>query len=171
MGRSGKKTALKGYWRFSMLEGQDSSQGWRRKPATNWRTKKTLEKVLPDVRNHIVQKELGTPITNEYYINSTRGSVYGTEKKLTQIGPFSYRAKSEIKNLYLCGASIVSHGVAGAGYSGLQTAGEILGKKQAELLKNGKDETINIFEAEDDSCYPVWLKNKISAKKRRIVAK
>ena len=132
---------------------------------------KTLEKVLPDVRNHIVQKELGTPITNEYYINSTRGSVYGTEKKLTQIGPFSYRAKSEIKNLYLCGASIVSHGVAGAGYSGLQTAGEILGKKQAELLKNGKDETINIFEAEDDSCYPVWLKNKISAKKRRIVAK
>ncbi len=132
---------------------------------------KTLEKVLPDVRNHIVQKELGTPITNEYYINSTRGSVYGTEKKLTQIGPFAYRAKSEIKNLYLCGASIVSHGVAGAGYSGLQTAGEILGKKQAELLKNGKDETINIFEAEDDSCYPVWLKNKISAKKRRIVAK
>ena len=132
---------------------------------------KTLEKVLPDVRNHIVQKELGTPITNEYYINSTKGSVYGTEKKLTQIGPFSYRAKSEIKNLYLCGASIVSHGVAGAGYSGLQTAGEILGKKQAELLKNGKDETINIFEAEDDSCYPVWLKNKISAKKRRIVAK
>lgn len=132
---------------------------------------KTLEKVLPDVRNHIVQKELGTPITNEYYINSTKGSVYGTEKKLTQIGPFAYRAKSEIKNLYLCGASIVSHGVAGAGYSGLQTAGEILGKKQAELLKNGKDETINIFEAEDDSCYPVWLKNKISAKKRRIVAK
>ncbi|MBG44070.1 MAG: phytoene dehydrogenase [Aequorivita sp.] len=132
---------------------------------------KTLEKVLPDVRNHIVQKELGTPITNEYYINSTRGSVYGTEKKLTQIGPFAYGAKSEIKNLYLCGASIVSHGVAGAGYSGLQTAGEILGKKQAELLKNGKDETINIFEAEDDSCYPVWLKNKISAKKRRIVAK
>ena len=132
---------------------------------------KTLEKVLPDVRNHIVQKELGTPITNEYYINSTKGSVYGTEKKLTQIGPFAYGAKSEIKNLYLCGASIVSHGVAGAGYSGLQTAGEILGKKQAELLKNGKDETINIFEAEDDSCYPVWLKNKISAKKRRIVAK
>ena len=66
---------------------------------------KTLEKVLPNVREHIVHKELGTPITNEYYINTTKGSVYGTEKKFSQIGPFAYRAKSEIKNLYLCGAS------------------------------------------------------------------
>lgn len=128
---------------------------------------KTLEKVLPNIREHIVHKELGTPITNQYYINTTKGSVYGTEKKLTQIGPFAYKAKSEIKNLYLCGASIVSHGVAGAGYSGLQTAGEILKKKQADLLKTDSTQTIKIFEAEDSSKYPEWLQNKISAKKRR----
>ncbi len=128
---------------------------------------KTLEKVLPNVREHIVHQELGTPITNEYYINSTRGSVYGTEKKLTQIGPFAYKAKSEIKNLYLCGASIVSHGVAGAGYSGVQTAGEILNKKQSELLKTDKQQNIQIYEAEDDSNYPTWLKNKIDSKKRK----
>ncbi|PHR10931.1 MAG: phytoene dehydrogenase [Aequorivita sp.] len=132
---------------------------------------KTLEKVLPNVREHIVHKELGTPITNEYYINTTKGSVYGTEKKFSQIGPFAYRAKSEIKNLYLCGASIVSHGVAGAGYSGLQTAGEILNKKQAELLKTDDNQTIKIFEAEDSSVYPEWLQNKISAKKRKIATK
>src|SRR5690606_529434 len=105
---------------------------------------KTLEKVLPAIRKNIVHKELGTPITNEYYINSTRGSVYGTEKNLTQIGTFAYKSKSEIKNLYLCGASIVSHGVAGAGYSGLQTAGEILNKKQKELLKTDNQQSLTI---------------------------
>ena len=128
---------------------------------------KTLEKVLPNVREHIVHKELGTPITNEYYINTTNGSVYGTEKKLTQIGPFAYKAKSEIKNLYLCGASIVSHGVAGAGYSGLQTAGEILNLKQKELLKTDTEQTITILEAENNADYPKWLIDKIESKKRK----
>ena len=131
---------------------------------------KTLEKVLPNIRKHIVHQELGTPITNEYYINSTRGSVYGTEKKLTQIGPFAYKAKSEIKNLYLCGASIVSHGVAGAGYSGVQTAGEILNKTQNELLKNDGNQNIQIYEAEDASAYPSWLNNKIDSKRRKVSA-
>lgn len=130
---------------------------------------KTLEKVLPNIREHIVYKELGTPITNEYYINTTRGSVYGTEKKLTQIGPFAYKAKSEIKNLYLCGASIVSHGVAGAGYSGLQTAGEILKLKQKELLKTDTQQQLTILEAENNN-YPKWLNSKIEVKKERMQA-
>ncbi len=132
---------------------------------------KTLEIVLPNIRDYIVHKELGTPITNEYYINSTRGSVYGTEKKMTQIGPFAYKAKSEIKNLYLCGASIVSHGVAGAGYSGVQTAGEILNKKQSELLKTNAGQSITILDAEDSANYPEWLNAKIESKKRKILIK
>src|SRR5690606_25679092 len=36
---------------------------------------RTLEKVVPNIREHIVHKELGTPITNQYYINTTRGNV------------------------------------------------------------------------------------------------
>ncbi len=129
---------------------------------------RTLEKVVPNIREHIVHKELGTPITNQYYINTTRGSVYGTEKKLSQIGPFAFKAKSEIKNLYLCGASIVSHGVAGAGYSGLQTAGEILNLKQKELLKTDATQSITILEAENHTDHPDWLRNKIERKKRKI---
>ncbi|MDP2687717.1 MAG: NAD(P)/FAD-dependent oxidoreductase [Aequorivita sp.] len=132
---------------------------------------KTLEKVVPNIREHIVHKELGTPITNQYYINTTKGSVYGTEKKLTQIGPFAFKAKSEIKNLYLCGASIVSHGVAGAGYSGLQTAGEILNLKQKELLKTDVQQSITILEAENNTDYPGWLRNKIESKKRKKASK
>ena len=109
----------------------------------------SLEKVLPGVRDKIVQKELGTPITNEHFINSTNGCVYGTEKTLNQIGPFSFKAKSEIENLYLCGASILSHGVAGASYSGVQTAAEILKCKQEDLLKQDELDTGNESESID----------------------
>ncbi|WP_321539376.1 phytoene desaturase family protein [Flavobacterium piscinae] len=80
----------------------------------------TVEKLIPTVREHIVQAELGTPKTNQFYINSTRGNVYGTEKTLRQIGPFAYKNQTEFENLYLCGASTLSHGVTGASYSGLE---------------------------------------------------
>ncbi len=130
----------------------------------------TLEKVLPGVRDKIVQKELGTPITNEYYINSTNGCVYGTEKSMWQIGPFAYKSKSEIENLYLCGASVLSHGVAGAGFSGVETAAKILNCTQDDLIKPDPDQHIRIYEAEDDTEYPEWMKKKIQVKKDRLAA-
>lgn len=125
----------------------------------------SIEKVIPGIRENIVKKELGTPKTNEYYINSTNGSVYGTEKSFRQSGPFSYKAKSEIKNLYLCGASILSHGVAGASYSGVQTAAVILNCKQEDLLKPDNDQNIRIYNAEDNGDYPDWMMKKINKKK------
>jgi len=131
----------------------------------------TLEKVIPSISNHIVQMELGTPLTNEYYINSTRGSVYGTEKSLKHIGPFAYKSKSEIENLYMCGASIASHGVAGASYSGVQTAASILGCRQDDIIKPTKDQHLRIFEAEDDTNYPDWMKKKIEMRQAKTKAK
>ncbi|MBO0593854.1 NAD(P)/FAD-dependent oxidoreductase [Cellulophaga sp. E16_2] len=131
----------------------------------------TLEKVIPGISNHVTQKELGTPLTNKYYINSTRGSVYGTEKSLKHIGPFAYKSKSEIENLYMCGASIVSHGVAGASYSGVQTAATILGCRQDDLIKPSDEQHLKVFEAEDDTNYPDWMTKKIDMKHSKLKAK
>ncbi|MFD2541622.1 phytoene desaturase family protein [Lacinutrix gracilariae] len=128
----------------------------------------TLEKVVPGITSKIVHKELGTPMTNEYYINSTEGSVYGTEKSLRHIGPFAYKPKTEIENLYMCGASIAAHGVTGAGYSGVQTAATILGCQQDDLLKEDKTQELRIFEAEDASNYPDWMLKKMEVKKQRL---
>jgi all-trans-retinol 13,14-reductase len=125
-----------------------------------------LEKVLPGVRNHIVQMELGTPITNEHYINSTRGNVYGTEKSFKQTGPFSYSKKSEIENLYLCGASILSHGVAGASSSGVTTAAAVLQCKPEALLTPQADQNIRIYEAENELDWPTWVHQKRADKVR-----
>ncbi|RKN81835.1 phytoene desaturase family protein [Ulvibacterium marinum] len=130
-----------------------------------------LSRAIPGVRDHIVQMELGTPITNEYYINTTRGNVYGTEKSLRHIGPFAFKAKSEIENLYLCGASILSHGVAGASHSGVDTAATILGCEADELKKPQDDQYLRIYEAENPVDYPDWMLKKIEVKRARAISK
>lgn len=126
----------------------------------------SVEKIIPDARKHIVQAELGTPKTNQFYINSTRGNVYGTEKTLRQVGPFSYKNKTEFENLFLCGASTLSHGVTGATYSGLATAATILNCKSDDLLIEDPTQKINIFDAEDPSSWSDFIHKKREDKKR-----
>ena len=127
----------------------------------------TLEKVVPGIRNNIVQMELGTPLTNEHYINSTNGNVYGTEKGFFQTGPFSFTAQTEIENLYMCGASIMSHGVAGASYSGVKTAAKILGCTEEDLIKPDETQNLRVYDAEDSSDWPEWIQQRMADKKKR----
>ena len=127
-----------------------------------------VEELIPDVRNHIVQVELGTPKTNQFYINSTNGNVYGTNKTLNQVGPFSYKNKTEIENLYLCGASTLSHGVTGATYSGLEAAAQILNCKSDDLLIKDDSQKIKIYDAEDHSTWSEFIKKKREDKVRNF---
>jgi all-trans-retinol 13,14-reductase len=127
-----------------------------------------LAKVLPTVREHIVQAELGTPVTNEFYVKSTKGSVYGTEKNFKQTGPFAFSNKSEIENLYMCGASILAHGVGGATNSGIQTAAKILNCKIAELMVPQPGQQVRIYDAEDSTDWPSGILQKIEDRKRNF---
>ncbi len=128
----------------------------------------SLEKVVPGISDHIIQLEIGTPLTNEHYINSTNGNVYGTEKGFMQTGPFSHTAHTEIENLYMCGASIMSHGVAGSSYSGVKTAAKILDLKEEDLIKPDASQNVRIYNAEDSTHWPEWLHQKMADKKRRV---
>ncbi|MBL0181016.1 MAG: NAD(P)/FAD-dependent oxidoreductase [Chitinophagaceae bacterium] len=127
----------------------------------------TFKRILPEVHANIVHLELGTPLTNEHYINATRGNVYGTEKGFWQTGPFSFTAKSEIENLFLCGASTMSHGVSGASYSGVKAAAEILGCTEADLLQKDPSQDLRVYEAENSSGWPEWIKQKLADKQKR----
>ena len=131
----------------------------------------TFKRILPAIHDNITNLELGTPITNEYYINSTKGNVYGTEKGFMQTGPFSYRAKTEIENLYMCGASIMSHGVAGSSYSGVKTAAEVLGCREEDLIKRDDKQHVRVYDAEDSSQWPEWLQQRVADKKKRYEMK
>jgi phytoene dehydrogenase-like protein len=158
------------YEAFKRFEGEQAERSTAYLDFKELLTKKmlaTVEKIVPGLSKHVVHQELGTPITNEYYINATNGSVYGTEKSLRQIGPFAYKAKSEIENLYMCGASIVSHGIAGASYSGVQTAGAIVGKHQNDLIQPNPDQNIRIYDAEDHSQFPEWMLKKQEVRRAR----
>jgi len=128
----------------------------------------TMEEIIPEVRNHIVQVELGTPKTNQFYINSTNGNVYGTNKTLNQVGPFSYKNKTEIEGLYLCGASTLSHGVTGATYSGLEAAAQILKCKSDDLLVKDESQKIKIYNAEDESTWSEFIHKKREDKIRNF---
>jgi phytoene dehydrogenase-like protein len=119
-----------------------------------------IEKIIPGAKLNVIQAELGTPKTNEFYINSTKGNVYGTEKTLRQVGPFSYKNKAEIENLYLCGASTLSHGVTGATQSGIVAAAGILNCKSEDLLLEDANQKIRIYDAEDASTWPDWINAK-----------
>jgi all-trans-retinol 13,14-reductase len=95
---------------------------------------KTAEKIMPGISKHVVFSDLGTPLTNRHFVQATDGSLYGTEKSRFQIGPFAYPIRSEIPGLFLCGASTVGHGVAGATLSGLHAAKAILGCRMRAML-------------------------------------
>ena len=121
---------------------------------------KTLEKAIPGITKHVVFCELGTPLTNSHFINSTYGCAYGTEKSYSQIGPMAYRVRTEFEGLRLAGASTVSHGVAGAAVSGLHAAASIMDCKWPELL-NPEGQQLRTYLSEDQNGWPEWLKEKI----------
>lgn len=104
----------------------------------------SLEKIVPGIGEHIVMKELATPLSNEFYVNSTEGNIYGTEKSTHQIGLNSFKPETEIENLYLCGASVTAHGISGASYSGVETAAKILKCNIGDLLQPDSSQKITI---------------------------
>lgn len=130
-----------------------------------------IEKIIPGAQEHCIQAHLGTPKTNEYYINSTNGNIYGTEKALNQVGPFSYKNKSEIQNLFLCGASTLSHGVGGATHSGIAAAAAILKCTSEDLIVEDAQQQLRIYDAEDPNTWPDWVHVKRADKRRRFKGK
>ncbi len=94
-----------------------------------------VDEVVPGLSDRLTFLEVGTPLTNQFYCASHRGNLYGTEKRLRQLGPLGFPIDPKIEGLYLCGQSTTGHGVAGATYSGLAAARAALGVRTSELLR------------------------------------
>lgn len=93
-----------------------------------------LERVAPGLRERLVFRAVGTPLTNSHYVAATRGNLYGTEKRRRELGPLGYPLRTPIPGLWACGASTLGHGVAGATMSGIAVAQQILGVSRREIL-------------------------------------
>ena len=112
-----------------------------------------LERVVPGLRDSLEFCDVGSPLTNDYYVNAFRGNAYGTAKVAGQIGPFSFPLATEIPGLYHCGASTVSHGVMGVMISGLEAAAKMLGRPSSSLLNTPGGE-IRLHSAEEAAHSP-----------------
>jgi phytoene dehydrogenase-like protein len=125
-----------------------------------WRMVRGLEKRIPGLSKHIVYYSLGTPLTNEHYLNATRGNLYGIEKSPSQVGPLGFTPRTEFDGLYLCGQSTTSHGVAGVTASGIDAAKAVLNCRSSDIL-TGKGPGPLFVEAENTSAWPEHLKRKM----------
>ena len=69
--------------------------------------------------------DVGTPVTNRYYIRANKCEMYGLDhnkERFTAEATNELRAETDIKNLYLCGHDIFNCGIAGAAFGGLLCA-------------------------------------------------
>jgi len=126
----------------------------------SWRMVRGLEKRIPGLSKHIVFSSLGTPLTNQHYLNATRGNIYGIEKSPTQVGPLGFRAQTEFEGLYLCGQSTISHGVAGVTASGIDAAKAALNVRSRDILTQ-KGSGPLFLQSEDLSTWPEHLRKKM----------
>ncbi|MDI1448535.1 NAD(P)/FAD-dependent oxidoreductase [Polyangium sp. 6x1] len=107
------------------------------------------ERVIPGLGKNLTFRSVGTPLTNDFYCETHRGSSYGTAKIPFQLGPFSFAIRSSVPGLYNVGASTLSHGVAGAATSGLFAARDILGLRRIEDLLAPADGSLQVVPASD----------------------
>jgi all-trans-retinol 13,14-reductase len=121
-----------------------------------------LARLVPGVRERLRFCALGTPLTNEFYVEATRGSLYGTARSLAQGGGYGFPIESEIEGLLLCGASTLSHGVYGSALSGLHAAGLALGVSPQELLGAGGP-PLRTVPADRPEAWPVDLRQRAGA--------
>lgn len=156
--------AFVGYEPFAKWENEPSGdRSWEYQQLKEQITGKMLAALdtrIPGLSDAVVFKELGTPLTNAHYLHAHQGNIYGIEKGVWQVGPLAFPIRSGIENLYLCGQSTTSHGIAGTAGSGLSAAAAILGVRSSELLS--KDGTpLRIYPSDDISKWPEHLQERI----------
>lgn len=76
-----------------------------------------FKREFPALKDHIKYVDLGTPLTNDFYLGSTRGEVYGLDHSVSRFSPEYQRLlrpEQPIKGLYLTGQDVASCGIGGA---------------------------------------------------------
>jgi phytoene dehydrogenase-like protein len=116
-----------------------------------------VECFVPGLRERTVFRALGTPLTNIHYLHATRGGIYGTEKTLGNLGPFSFSVDTHIRALYQCGASTIAPGINGVTNSGLDAAAAALGCTRDDLL-TATGQSLRVYPADDPSSWPEDLR-------------
>jgi phytoene dehydrogenase-like protein len=112
-----------------------------------------VEEFVPGLRERTVLRALGTPLTNRHFLHASEGAIYGTEKTIGNLGPFSFDVATHIHGLFQCGASTIAPGINGVTHSGLAAAAAALGCLPDDLL-TAKGPPLRIYPADDPAAWP-----------------
>ncbi len=95
-------------------------------------------KTIPNLENHILYIEGGTPATMQRYTRNYQGAAYGWDVTPRQVGTARIQNQSPIKGLYFAGHwSSPGGGVYGVSVSGMQAAQKVLGvSKPSDLWQD-----------------------------------
>ncbi|CAL4063563.1 unnamed protein product, partial [Meganyctiphanes norvegica] len=94
-------------------------------------------RLFPTIRDHIDYVEIGTPLTNRYYLGAPRGEIYGMDHTMERFSPYIngvLRSQTDITGLYLTGQDIVSCGFSGGLWGGVFAAQAVLNRNVMEDL-------------------------------------
>ena len=83
----------------------------------------------PNLKEKVEYFDIGTPLTNQYYIAASRGELYGADHNVERFSPQSVlnlRAETSVKGLFLTGQDILSCGFTGGLFAGFVSASAIL---------------------------------------------
>jgi all-trans-retinol 13,14-reductase len=83
----------------------------------------------PNLKDKVEYFDVGSPLSNQYYIAASRGEFYGADHNVERFSPqsiFNLRADTSIKGLYLTGQDIFVCGFSGGLYGGVISACAIL---------------------------------------------
>ncbi|APR83373.1 Phytoene desaturase, neurosporene or lycopene producing [Minicystis rosea] len=103
------------------------------------------ENVIPGLGRAMRFRSVASPLSNDFYCETPHGCAYGTAKTPWQMGPFSFSTTSSVEGLYSCGASTLSHGVAGTAMTGLAAAAKVLHAERLEDLLAPPDGSIRVY--------------------------
>ncbi|KAI4901905.1 hypothetical protein NFI96_013840, partial [Prochilodus magdalenae] len=90
-----------------------------------------IYQVFPKIKNRIEYVDCGTAITNQHYIASPRGEIYGADHGISRFTTdfcISIKADTPIKNLYLTGQDAALCGFSGALTGAMLCASKILNR-------------------------------------------
>lgn len=85
----------------------------------------------PNLEDKVEYFDIGTPLSNQYYIAASRGELYGADHNMERYAPQSIvnlRANTSVRGLFLTGQDILSCGFCGGMFAGLLSASAVLNR-------------------------------------------
>ena len=108
-----------------------------------------LYKFYPKTKGKISHYEVGTPLTNQFYLGCLDGEGYGLDTTNYRYSvAHELRPETPIKNLYLTGQDICTLGFTGALMGGILTAHSILGYGSLMDLLSGRNLITDLIKLE-----------------------